>query len=125
MEEGIQIRNKVTQNSQLKTLQVMGIKGLKIPIMPVPKGLHMLQRQLDRLVMHRLHRLSQQLLKQTMISQPSNQVLTELLQVVHQLLMVKLCLLSLVIRNMTPRRCMLLPGRFVVACSYQISICSL
>ncbi|KAF2290377.1 hypothetical protein GH714_012477 [Hevea brasiliensis] len=74
------LRNNVIQNSQLQTMQVMGIKGLKILLMAVALGQPIVHHQVASRLM-----LSQQQLNQVMISGFLSQVHMELLQEVHQL----------------------------------------
>ncbi|KAF2290438.1 hypothetical protein GH714_013122 [Hevea brasiliensis] len=78
------LRNNVIQNSQLQTMQVMGIKGLKILLMAVALGQPIVHHQVASRLM-----LSQQQLNQVMISRFLSQVHMELLQEVHQLGMAK------------------------------------
>lgn len=99
----IHLHNKVMQNRQLQTVQVMGIKALKILHTAVALEQPIVHHQaVSRLL------LSQQQLNQLMISRFHSQVDMELLQGVRQLGMGKPCLPSLLILNMTQQpRCML------------------
>lgn len=98
---GNTLHNKVTRSRQLLTMQLMVTKGLKILLTVVALHQPIVHHQVASQVM-----LNQHQLNKVTISLSHNQGVMEVYQQVLQLLMEKLCHLSLPILSMTQPKCM-------------------